>query len=193
MKAQHSAPAFHPAAGLAAVLLSFVLLVNPVRAQSAADTSGPTAAPLVATDEAVVAELNKLGQFFDVNRQIEDAVRENVDKLEDATFLKQHGQLAEHLKKHPRAATALRAEKRFFLYRELARWAKKPLLRADVVQFDAFLEKHPAVDGPLARKPALLWDGTFMAAHPELAAFLDAHPGLSTVLLGKARRASSSP
>jgi len=83
----------------------------------------------------------------------------------------------------------LRVERGFLLHRALARMARTPLMRDEVAQFDAFLDKNPAILRSLDRNPRLIRDGAFLTDNRALADFLDAHSALSTALLGRSSMA----
>jgi len=50
--------------------------------------------------------------------------------------------------------------------------------RQELVNFDKFLDSHPAIDQDLKKTPGLVNDPTYLAAHPELKEFLGTHPGV---------------
>jgi len=168
---------------LTAFLLALTMLPWAARAESTGTEPAKLPVPILSTDEKIQAELTSLNQFLDTNPQVEETLRANVDKATDAAFLKLNPTWDQHLKLQPDTIRALRAERGFLLHRALARMARKPLFREEVVQFDAFLDKSPAIRQQLERTPRLIRDGAFLAANPALADFLDAHAALSTALL----------
>src|SRR5215475_10202376 len=50
--------------------------------------------------------------------------------------------------------------------------------RQELVNFDKFLDSHPAIDQDLKKTPGLVNDPTYLAAHPELKEFLGTHQGV---------------
>src|SRR5256714_8107180 len=48
--------------------------------------------------------------------------------------------------------------------------------RADIANFDAFLDAHADIDAQLRANPSLLNDSEFLRSHSQLRAFLDEHP-----------------
>jgi hypothetical protein len=168
---------------LIASLIALASLTWAARAESTATEPAKLPVPILTTDEKIQAELDGLNQFLDTNPQVEETLRANVDKATDAAFLKLNPAWDQHLKLRPETIRALRVERGFLLHRALARMARTPLLRDEVVQFDAFLGKNPNVLRSLERNPGLIRDGDFLTANAALADFLDVHSALSTALM----------
>lgn len=58
--------------------------------------------------------------------------------------------------------------------------------RKDAVELDKFLSANPDITKDLRKNPGQIVSGDFLIAHPPLARFFEAHPGLSSVLLKRA-------
>jgi phage-related protein len=56
--------------------------------------------------------------------------------------------------------------------------AEKDITRQELLNFDRFLDSHPAIDQELKKNPALVNDTAYLSAHPELKEFLGTHPGV---------------
>src|SRR5215471_3892692 len=56
--------------------------------------------------------------------------------------------------------------------------AEKDITRQELLNFDRFLDSHPAIDQDLKKNPALVNDAAYLSAHPELKEFLATHPGV---------------
>jgi serine protease Do len=56
--------------------------------------------------------------------------------------------------------------------------------------FEKFLDTHPAIAADINKDAALVDDQDYLAKHPELKDFLNAHPGLRNEILAKAGRCS---
>src|SRR5262245_27397508 len=54
----------------------------------------------------------------------------------------------------------------------------KDITRQELLNFDRFLDSHPAIEQDLKKPPALVNDSAYLAAHPELKEFLSTHPGV---------------
>ena len=180
------------AALLAAALVALAPLGR--TEQAAADKAADTpVVPIVSTDQMVQAELRALDKFLEVNPQIEETLRTNLALMEQEGFKAQYPAWKELVQRRPGVVRALRVEQRFLLHRAFARLARTPLLRAEIAQFDTFLDKNADVARELHRKPALVRDPAFLTAHPALGDFLEKHPALSTALLTPAPARSGPP
>ncbi len=56
-------------------------------------------------------------------------------------------------------------------------WAQD-VTRQELVNFDRFLDSHPAIAKDLQSNPSLVKDSNYLTAHQELKTFLAAHPGV---------------
>jgi len=54
----------------------------------------------------------------------------------------------------------------------------KDITRQELLNFDRFLDSHPAIENDLKQKPSLVNDATYLSAHPDLKQFLATHPGV---------------
>ena len=54
----------------------------------------------------------------------------------------------------------------------------KDITRQELLNFDRFLDSHPAIEQDLKKTPALVNDSAYLSAHPELKEFLNTHPGV---------------
>jgi len=54
----------------------------------------------------------------------------------------------------------------------------KDVTRQELLNFDRFLDSHPAIERDLTNAPALVNDSAYLSAHPELKEFLKTHPGV---------------
>jgi len=156
----------------------------------AADDPTPPAAPkarvlILSSDEAVQKNLQDLDQLLEANPKFEEILRNNVDQLEQAEFRRSNPDLDLVLQQKPGIVYALKVERHFLIHRSVVRLARGPVLRPDVLALDDFLAEHPAVRKALEKDPAQIVQSSFLIAHPNLADFFTAHPGLSTVLLEK--------
>ena len=54
----------------------------------------------------------------------------------------------------------------------------KDITRQELLNFDRFLDSHPAIEQDLKKTPYLVNDSAYLSAHPELKEFLNTHPGV---------------
>src|SRR5437762_819568 len=56
--------------------------------------------------------------------------------------------------------------------------ADTDVTRQELLNFDRFLDSHPAIEQDLTKAPALVNDSAYLSAHPELREFIMTHPGV---------------
>jgi hypothetical protein len=159
-----------------------------VAAASAPADAAKVEVPIISTDEAVKKELLTLDQLLETNPQLEEKLRNNLEQLTQETFRMQNPDVDALLKRQPGIVPALKKERHFFVHRSIARLARTPLLRKDAIALDKFLSDHPDIVKALSKKRGQIVSGDFLVAHPPLAAFMEKHPSLSTVLLQQAQK-----
>ena len=59
-----------------------------------------------------------------------------------------------------------------------AQLGDKDITRQELLNFDRFLDSHPAIGQDLKKTPYLVNDSAYLSAHPELKEFLNTHPGV---------------
>jgi hypothetical protein len=166
-------------------LLLFVLGFAPgFVARTGAVESSPTAsppAPPPITDErrAAFPLLRELDRFLDHHPLIENDLRLDVTLLENEAYLNCNPPLRQFVATHPTMGSTLRNEPRHLLHRALLREANVPLKWSEAAQIDAFLDQHPVIGLQLVTDPMLIRSAGFLAAEPQLRAFLAQNAALS--------------
>ncbi len=158
---------------------ALALVAAPLRAAETA----PAELPILSTDDVVKKELLDLDKLLAGNPALEEKLRANVDRLTEDTFRAENPDIDNLLKVRPNLGRALKSEQHFLITRALARNAKAPMLKKDVVEFDKFLARNADVRKALQKSPRQITQPDFLIAHPALAKFLEEHPALSSVLL----------
>jgi hypothetical protein len=151
-------------------------------AETASTPTVQAPVPIVTNDAKVEASLRELDHFLDVNPRMQELLQTNIDQIEHESFIDQHPEWKEELKRNPNIAPALKAEPNFLLHRTLAHTARRPVIRQDMAQLDHFLEAHPDIRTEVKKRPRLLVDPDYLIAHPVLAKFYQENPALSTIL-----------
>jgi hypothetical protein len=172
-------------------LQSVVILAGATVLTAAEPAPAPPAAPaeknatpIITSDETVKKNLVELDRLLDTpGSKLEEILRKNMDRIEEETVLKNIPELELVMKEQPWIVPTLKSERHFLLHRYIARRARSPLLRPDVIALDKFLAEHPDIRRPLNRDPSQIVDANFLIAHPSLADFFGQHPVLSTALL----------
>jgi uncharacterized protein VirK/YbjX len=167
---------FRSALGLMAALCSLVTL--PAIAPD--DTVAPQPAAPAATNPGPITdgELARFESFLDQHPNIEARLRENPDIVNNPAFQKNHPLIAQFLARHPEISAELSARPRWFIHRELVRQSATPVTRAQVAEFDRFLDQHPRLEKQLVQHPQLLRHPEFLNSNPELHEYLKRHPGI---------------
>lgn len=160
--------------GLAAALCSFA--VNPACAQDGIPANPPAPSAAIKPGATANGELTRFEEFLDQHPNIEARLRENPDIASNPAFQKNHPQLAQFLARHPEISAELATKPRWFVHRELARASATPVTRAQVVEFDRFLDQHPRLEKLLAQHPQLLRHPEFLDSNPDLHEYLKRHP-----------------
>jgi hypothetical protein len=154
--------------GLATVAL-WSWTAPPARAATGND-SGNTKAAAVSPGPGpeTAGGLAGFGTFLEQHLVIEGRLREDPALLQDPAFQRNHPTIAQFLARHPEIAAQLAARPRWFLHRELARQFGPAVTRAQLAEFDRFLDQHPALEQLLIQHPQLLHQPDFLNSHPEL-------------------------
>jgi len=64
---------------------------------------------------------------------------------------------------------------------------ERDVTRQELLNFDRFLDSHPAIDQDLKKNPGLVNDAAYLSAHPELKEFLATHAGVREEILENPR------
>ena len=164
---------------LAALTLS---AADPAPAPGTPPAKVPT--PVISSDETVKKNLAELDRLLDIpGSKLEEILLKNMERIEEESAQKNIPELEMVMKEQPWIVPTLRAERHFLLNRYIARRARGPLLRPDVVALDKFLAEHRDIRRALNRNPSQIVESDFLIANPSLADFFTQHPNLSTVLL----------
>jgi hypothetical protein len=151
-------------------------------------TSAPVAAspaaemtPVSTQDPKQKAQLAQLENFFDQNPAIEKALRQNIDRGNDAAFQQEYPAWKKFESQQPGVMVTLKAEDRFLLHRALVRMAGNSRLEMrSLRRLDHFLDEHGDIQAALAANPSLLFAADFQVKYPQFAQFLDINPDLSS-------------
>ena len=183
-----SRPLRNPLFTLTSTLLQAVAVFAAVTLSAAesAPATAPTkvTTPIISSDETVRKNLAELDRLLDMpDSKLDEILRKNIDQIVEGSAPKNIPELEVVLKAQPWIVPALKAERHFLLHRYVARRARGPLLRPDVIALDKFLAEHLDIRRALNRDPSQIVESKFLTANPSLADFFGQHPSLSTVLL----------
>src|SRR5258708_3315879 len=132
-----------------------------------------------AAREATREKLSSFDQFLDKHREIAEQVRRNPSLLDNQQFLKDHPELQSYLQDHKGVRNALRQNPDTFMLQE-QRCDRTEAGRGDPDaahrQFGEFLGHHMNISRDLDKDPSVVKKDEYVHNHPELQAYLSAHP-----------------
>jgi hypothetical protein len=158
------------------------------------ENSAGTAAPRNGSQNAGTLDgrdQGRMDEFLDEHRDIEQQLELNPGLINDSSYLAQHHDLQVFLSAHPQIRQEFAENPRYFTQRD-PQSTNPPVGRAqendsqrssnagvdsrDVGQMDQFLDVHQDLRWQLKQNPLLVNDSKYLAQHPELGLFLNAHP-----------------
>jgi hypothetical protein len=128
-------------------------------------------------------ELANFDRFLDNHREISERLRKDPSLVDDREFVKNHPELQTYLQDHPRIRETIKQDPNEFM-RDEARFDRREdnrdrdPNRAELANFDRFLDSHREVSEQLRKNPSLVDDREFVRNHPELQTYLQDHPGV---------------
>src|SRR5215472_13374351 len=128
-------------------------------------------------DVTTARDLFKFDRFLDSHPQTADQLRSKPWLVTNYDFLQANPDLQAYLQAHPQLAQAISQNPAGFVDQEER--FDNPTYRRDLAEFDRFLDSHPNIAQQLRSKPWLATNYDFEQSHPDLRAFLQAHPQLS--------------
>lgn len=158
-------------------VLGFVPRTGAVESSPAAPPPSPP--PITEQRRASFHLLHELDRFLDHHPLIENDLRVDVTLLENEAYLSRNPPLRQLVAIHPTMGATLRSEPRHLLHRALLREANVPLKWSEAAQLDDFLDQHPVIEHQLATDPMLIRTAGYLAAEPQLRAFLEQNATLS--------------
>lgn len=148
------------------------------REGSAGGTSTNRGAPDDSSATENEREVGRMDEFLDEHRGIEQQLELNPSLISDSSYLAQHHDLQVFLNAHPQARQEFVANPGTFTERgdQVAGTEPDRSGPRQIGQMDEFLDVHQDVQFQLKQNPVLINDSKYLAQHPDLALFLNAHP-----------------
>jgi len=154
-------------------------------AQNNASPAQSNASGMTARDnDTTRAELAGFDQFLDGHREISEQLRKDPSLVNQDRFVKDHPALQTYLQDHPgireeltENPTAFMRSEQGFERRENARPRDNDVTRAELAQFNRFLESHREIAEQVRKNPQLVDNQQFVENHRPLLTFLQEHPG----------------
>src|SRR5216683_3638759 len=127
-------------------------------------------------------ELARFDQFLDSHREVSEQLRRDPSLVKDQQFLQSHPALQSFLQDHPTVREDLQRNPNAFMRQEnqcdRQEARQDSLRRAELAQFDRFLDSHRETAEQLRRDPSLVKSQQFVQNHPALQSFLQQHPDI---------------
>jgi hypothetical protein len=169
-------------AGLALLALSACFYpCKPAAAQSTPAQDARSAQDRDANRE----ELANFDRFLDSDREIADQLRKDPSLVDNREFVTNHPALQTYLKDHPGVRDAIRQNPDAFMRaedrldrRDDNRDRDRDTNRAELENFDRFLDSHREISEQLRRDPSLVDNREFVTNHPALQTYLQDHPAV---------------
>ena len=134
-------------------------------------------------------EITGMDRFLDSHPEIAEQLKKDPSLLTNKKFVDQHPALQTYLQQNPQVRQEAAENPNGFMQQE-QRYDRQEnnygqnrgrfdsdVTRGEVTSFGQFLNSHDSVAQQLAKNPSLATNEEFMANHPELKAYLQAHPG----------------
>jgi hypothetical protein len=156
-------------------------LGEPAAAQSA---PAQDARPIQDRD-ASRAELANFDRFLDSHHEIAEQLRKDPSLVDNKEFVTNHPALQTYLQDHPVVREAIKQDPNGFM-RDEARYDRREdgmnrdrdANRAELANFDRFLDSHRETSEQLRKDPSLVDNREFVKNHPALETYLQDHPAV---------------
>ena len=126
-------------------------------------------------------ELVSFDRFLDSHREISEQLRKDPSLVDNREFVKNHPALQTYLQDHPEVREAIKQDPNRFMQEE-ARYDRREddrnrdANRAELANFDRFLDSHREISEQLRKDPSLVDNREFVKNHPALQTYLQDHP-----------------
>ena len=128
-------------------------------------------------------QLARFDQFADSHREIAEQLRKDPSLVNNKDFVQKHPALQAYMQEHPGISEEMKENPNAFMrqenrfdHHEDAR--DNDIARGHMASFGEFLGGHSDVARQVSKDPSLVKNDDFMKSHPDLQAFVNAHPGM---------------
>jgi uncharacterized protein YukE len=138
-------------------------------------------------------QLASMDQFLDGHPEIAEQLRKNPALVNDKKFVNAHPALQSYLQQHPQVRqeaienpnASMHQEQRFDHQGGFGQNGGRfdhDTQRGELANFGQFLGGHENIAQQISKNPSLVNNAEYMENHPELKAYLQAHPGVQEEL-----------
>lgn len=130
-------------------------------------------------------QASRFSQFLADHPEIAEQLRRDPTLANREDFLKTHPALQAYVRQHPDIGDEMKRDPDGFMRQEnaLNRDSGRDLNRDQMASFRQFLGDHATISDQLSRDPLLVKNHDYVQNHPELEAYLSAHPDVRDRLM----------
>jgi len=139
--------------------------------------SQTTAPPPNQDSDFTTGQLASFDRFLDSQPDLAQQLRKDPSLIDNQQFVESHPALQQYLQGHPQFREEFDQNPNAFMRQEQG--FDRRTDRAEVVEMDEFLDKHPEIAQQVRKNPSLVSNEEFIENHPALQEFLKGHPQLS--------------
>jgi hypothetical protein len=127
-------------------------------------------------------------RFLNGHREIAEQVRKDPSLLDNRSFVQNHPPLQAYLQDNPGVRDQVRQDPNAFMRQEDAygrdsNTSDRDPMHDHMAAFGGFLHSHSDIRNDLSKNPSVVKNHEYVQNHPELDAYLNAHPGVRTDLM----------
>jgi phage-related protein len=134
-------------------------------------------------------EMASMDRFLDGHPEIAEQLRKDPSLVKNTEFVEKHPALQSYLQQHPQVREEITSDPNAFMRQEQRfdreeGWERRnggfdrDAEQREIANFGQFLGDHANIAQQISKDPSLLNNGEYMENHPELRAYLQAHPGV---------------
>ena len=133
------------------------------------------------------AHLAEFNRFLDSHREIAEQLRKDPSLANNPQFVDNHPALQSFLRNNPEVRQDLRQNANAFMQEEdridRQDWRDRDNSHGRMADFGGFLGGHSDIARDMSRDPSIVKNHNYMQQHPELNAYLSAHPDVRDELM----------
>jgi hypothetical protein len=134
------------------------------------------------------ADIALFNKFLDSHREIAEQVRKDPSLVNNRQFVQDHPALQAYLQNDPGLRQDLRQDPNAFMQEESRfnrreNWNDRDTSHQHMAEFGGFLGGHTDIAKDVSKNPSVVKNHEYMQQHPELNAYLNAHPDVRDELM----------
>jgi hypothetical protein len=134
------------------------------------------------------ADLAQFNKFLDSHREIAEQVRKDPSLVNNREFVQNHPALQSYLQSNPVLRQDLRQDPNAFMQEQnrfdrQGNGGDRDISHEHMADFGGFLGGHSDIAKDVSKNPSVVKNHEYVQQHPELTAYLNAHPDLRDELM----------